>query len=176
MGKSVPTFAAWRSGGIASLPELCWALRMRWLWLQKSDPRRPWSSLSIQVPSKARSFFSKVLISEVGNGINTMFWTDKWIPDIAPRLFSIVPKRITNRRTVQQALLNRRWIADIKGALTVEAIVDYLHLWNILAYFVLQPNRLTLRIDTFQLIIEWQLLCKVSLYWVFLRVYHLWAL
>jgi hypothetical protein len=131
--------------GIASLPELCWALRMRWLWLQKTDPRRPWSSLSIQVPSMARSFFSKVLISEVGNGTNTMFWIDKWIhgkrvSDIAPRLFSIIPKRIINRRTVQQALLNRRWIADIKGALTVGAIVDYLHLWNILANFVLQPN------------------------------------
>jgi hypothetical protein len=90
--------------GIASLPELCWALCMSWLWLKKTDPRRPWSSLSIQVPSKAQSFFSKVLISEVGNGTNTMFWTDKWIhgkrvSDIALRLFSIIPKRITNRRT-----------------------------------------------------------------------------
>jgi hypothetical protein len=36
--------------------------------------------------------------------------------------------------------LNRRWIADIKGALTVGVIVDYLHLWNILANFVLQSN------------------------------------
>jgi hypothetical protein len=43
---------------------------------KKTVPRRPWSSLSIQVPSKARSFFSKVLISEVGDGTNTMFWTD----------------------------------------------------------------------------------------------------
>jgi hypothetical protein len=23
--------------GISSFPELCWALRMRWLWLKKSD-------------------------------------------------------------------------------------------------------------------------------------------
>jgi hypothetical protein len=74
-----------------------------------------------------------------------MFWTDKWIhgkrvSNIAPRLFSIIPKRIINRRTMQQALLNRRWIAYIKGALTVGAIVDYLHFWNILAVFVLQPN------------------------------------
>jgi hypothetical protein len=64
----------------------------------------------------------------------------KRVSDIAPRLFSIIPKRIINRRTVQQALLNRRWIADIKGALTVGVIVDYLHLWNILANFVLQSN------------------------------------
>jgi hypothetical protein len=36
--------------------------------------------------------------------------------------------------------LNRRWIADIKGVLTVGSIVYYLHLWNFLAVFELQPN------------------------------------
>jgi hypothetical protein len=41
---------------------------------------------------------------------------------------------------LQQALLNRRWIADIKGAVTVGVIVDYLHLWNILADFSLSSN------------------------------------
>lgn len=110
--------------GISSLPHLRWALRMRWLWLQKTDPGHPWAGLPIQVPSKARSFFSKVLITEVGNGANTMFWTDRWInkksvSDIAPSLFSLIPKRITRRRTVQEALLNKRWVADNTGALTV---------------------------------------------------------
>jgi hypothetical protein len=44
-----------------------------------------------------------------------------------PRLFAIIPKRIVSKRTVQEALENRRWISDIKGALTVGAITDYLH-------------------------------------------------
>ena len=44
--------------------------------VKKIDPARPWSDLSIQVPSKARSF-SVVLVIEVGNGSNTLFWTDK---------------------------------------------------------------------------------------------------
>jgi hypothetical protein len=105
---------------------------MRWLWLKKTDPTRPWSDLPIQVPSKARSFFSVVLITEVGNGSNTLFWTDKWInakrvSDIAPRLFSLIPKRIAAKRTGQDALPNRRWIADIRGALSVGALIDYLH-------------------------------------------------
>jgi uncharacterized protein (DUF736 family) len=65
--------------GISSLPKLCWALRMRWLWLKKTDSSRPWVDLHIQVPSIARSFFSAVLVSEVGNGVNTLFWVDKWI-------------------------------------------------------------------------------------------------
>jgi hypothetical protein len=32
---------------ISSLKELGWALRMRWLWLEKTDPSRPWSALPI---------------------------------------------------------------------------------------------------------------------------------
>ena len=95
--------------GISSFPELCWALIMRWLWLEKTNPTKPWIDLPIQVPSKARSFFSVVLITEVGNGSNTLFWTDKWIngkrvSDIAPRLFSIIPKIIASRRTVMESL------------------------------------------------------------------------
>jgi hypothetical protein len=98
-------------GGLAisSLKELSWALRMRWLWLQKTEPSRPWCSLPIQVPDKARASYSMVLTSKVGNGANTLFWTDKWIhgqkiADLVPRLFDVIPKRITNRRTVQEAL------------------------------------------------------------------------
>lgn len=68
-----------RGLGISSLHELSWALRMRWLWLHKTDPRRPWANLPIQVPYKARAFFSTVLISEVGNEANTLFWIDKWL-------------------------------------------------------------------------------------------------
>jgi hypothetical protein len=83
--------------GISSLKELCWALRMRWLWLHKTNPQRPWANLPIQVPGKAKAFFSAVLISEVGNGATTLFWTDRWIMgqrvrDIAPRLFNIIPR------------------------------------------------------------------------------------
>jgi hypothetical protein len=33
--------------GISSLKELAWSLRMRWLWLAKTDPTRPWTSISI---------------------------------------------------------------------------------------------------------------------------------
>jgi hypothetical protein len=91
--------------GISNLKELNWALRMRWLWLQKTKPSRPWCSLPIQVPDKARAFFSMVLTSEVGDGANILFWTDKWIhghkiTDLVPRLFDVIPKRISNRRTV----------------------------------------------------------------------------
>ena len=75
-----------------------------------------------------------------------MFWTDKWlhgkrVSDLAPRLFELILKRFINKRTFQDALSNRRWILDIKGALTVGALIDYLHLWEALSDFELQPNR-----------------------------------
>lgn len=49
-------------------------------------------------------------------------------------------KKIAARRTVQEALLNRRWIADIRRALTMGALIDYLYLWNSISGMVLQPN------------------------------------
>jgi hypothetical protein len=93
---------------------------MRWLWLQKTDLGRPWANLPIHVPNKARAFFSMALISKVRDGSNTLFWNDRWlhgtrISDIAPSLYKSIPRRIANRRTVKEALLNRIWISDIGG-------------------------------------------------------------
>jgi hypothetical protein len=46
--------------GISSLKELGWALRMRWLWLEKTDPDRPWSAVPISMPDKIRAFFQQL--------------------------------------------------------------------------------------------------------------------
>jgi hypothetical protein len=112
---------------------------------EKTDSSRPWVDLPIQVPSNARSFFSAVLVLVVGNGANTLFWVDKWINgkkvvDIAPRLIFIIPKRIINKRTVREAMVNRRWIGDIRGALTEGALIDYLHLCEALSDLMLHPE------------------------------------
>jgi hypothetical protein len=66
--------------GISNLQQLGWALRMRWLWLQKAGPDKPLNFLPVQVHNSLKSFFSVAIISEVGNGSNTLFWTDKWLP------------------------------------------------------------------------------------------------
>jgi hypothetical protein len=36
-----------------------------------------------------------------------------------------------NRRTVAEALNNRRWVVDIKGALTVQVLEVYLNIWDL---------------------------------------------
>jgi uncharacterized protein YegJ (DUF2314 family) len=119
---------------------------MRWLWLEKMDPSRPWSTLPIQIPIKAQAFFSVAKQTEVGNGANTLFWKDRWInrqwvADIAPKLLATIPKRRVNKCTVQEALSGHNWVSDIGGALTIGVLVEYLHLWNILYKTELQPEK-----------------------------------
>jgi hypothetical protein len=59
--------------GISSLKELGWSLRMRWLWLKKMEPNRPWSMLPTQVLEQVKALFSVAMQTEVGDGKNTMF-------------------------------------------------------------------------------------------------------
>jgi hypothetical protein len=131
--------------GISSLKELGWALRMRWFWLEKTDSSHPWSALPVQVPDKTHAFFVIAMQTEIGDGANTLFWSDRWlnghrVADIAPRLLAVIPKRRVNKCTVREALIEHKWVSDIRGALTVGVIVDYLHLRNALQEVVLQPG------------------------------------
>jgi hypothetical protein len=67
----------------------------------------------------------------------TLFWCDRWlheqqVEDLAPRLLGAIPKRRANKCVVLEALMNHKWISDIRGALTVGVLTNYLHLWNAL--------------------------------------------
>jgi hypothetical protein len=62
------------------------------------------------------------------------------VADIAPRLLAAIPKRRVNKCTVRGALIEHKWVSNIRGALTVGVIVDYLQLWNDLQEVVLQPG------------------------------------
>jgi hypothetical protein len=61
--------------------------------------------------------------------------------DLAPRLFAAVPKRNLNTRSVQEALTDRRWLTDIRGAVSVGVLVDFLDLWDILSSINLLQNQ-----------------------------------
>jgi hypothetical protein len=131
-----------RYGGLVvlDLERLGWSLRIRWLWLQKTDTSRPWAGLSVMVPMKARALFDMPVYTTVGKGRSMKFWTDRWIQgktlaELASNLFKAV-----KRRTVSQALANRSWVNDIQGALTVQVITDYLLVWDLIDGLELQPN------------------------------------
>jgi hypothetical protein len=54
------------------------------------------------------------------------------IMEIAPRLFTVVPKRLTKIRTISVALNGNIWISDIKGALMVQVLLEHLKVWDLL--------------------------------------------
>ena len=116
---------------------MCWALQTKWLWLQKTDQSRPWHGLTIPIQQPVKDLFAASLISYVGNGSNTLFWTDKWlngcsIRDLAPEVASKVSKRALTSLSVSQALVNRQWIAHIKTPLSLIGIQQFLFLWDTL--------------------------------------------
>ncbi|GJN27459.1 hypothetical protein PR202_gb15487 [Eleusine coracana subsp. coracana] len=83
--------------------------------------------------------------TEVGDGTSTLFWRDRWLmgqrlEDLALLLFSMIPGRIANKRTVSEALANNRWTRDIHGVVTVEVIMEVRNLCNLLAEVMLQPR------------------------------------
>ncbi|WVZ93865.1 LOW QUALITY PROTEIN: hypothetical protein U9M48_039818 [Paspalum notatum var. saurae] len=131
--------------GVHDLERMGWALRIRWLWFMKTDTSRPWAGLHVQIPSQAKALFDMAIKVNVGNGENTKFWIDRWlhgkrVADMAPNLFLVIPKRVAKRRTVSQALFNRCWVSNIKGALTIQVLVEYLHIWELLEGVILQPD------------------------------------
>jgi hypothetical protein len=119
---------------------------MRWAWLQTTEPGRPWSSLPVHIPRKIREFLQMALYSEIGSGASTLFWSDRRlggqrIVDIAPRLLETIPKKLINKRTVQEAIRDNLWINDIPRSLSVGALADFLRLWDLVAQVVLYPDK-----------------------------------
>jgi len=118
--------------GIHNLETFGWALRIWWLWVQKTT--RPWAGLPIKVPRNAQALFDVVVDHVIGNGESTRFWSDWWlwydIAELAPNLIQLIPKRVAKCQTVAQALHNRIWVADNKGALTVQILIEYLLIWD----------------------------------------------
>jgi hypothetical protein len=131
--------------GISDLQNLNWALRVRWLWLRKVDPDKPWAAFPLQVSKVVDNLFSIAVVSEIGDGASTLFWKDRWLhgqnlEQLVPSLFVRVPTRIKNRRTVREALTDSRWIKHLCGTVTWQVIHEFLQLWDVLTIVHLQPE------------------------------------
>jgi hypothetical protein len=101
------------------------ALRMRWYWLRRTDPDRPWQGLSGLLDKEAEEVFRSLSSFSIGDGRKTLFWRDRWIngftaEELAPEVNAKVPTRRKNTRTVAEAMENNQWLNDITKELTVE--------------------------------------------------------
>jgi len=59
--------------GIRNLEIMGWALQMRWLWIEKTKPNRPWAGLEVPVHSNTVALFAVSVVTSVGNEENTLF-------------------------------------------------------------------------------------------------------
>jgi hypothetical protein len=83
--------------GIMDLMLFGMALRLWWIWLQKTDPLRSWSLLPTHEDNVTKAFFCSSTIVVLGNGNMINFWQDPWldscnISELAPDLAQAVPR------------------------------------------------------------------------------------
>jgi hypothetical protein len=57
---------------IFDVRNLSWALRARWMWLQKTDLNKPWAQFQIQTCKEVQLLFDMALVTEIGDGSNTV--------------------------------------------------------------------------------------------------------
>ncbi|CAM0912886.1 unnamed protein product [Alopecurus aequalis] len=126
-----------RLGGLGfhNLRWLNTALRARWLWLQRNDEGRPWAGFQFKVLPEALAIFNASTRVTLGDGSRIMLWEDPWITGqtvaaLAPAVLKLVPPRFRRRRTVRDGLAGNAWARDIVGELSIDAVVQYLKLWQ----------------------------------------------
>jgi hypothetical protein len=78
--------------------------------------------------------FQSSVTVDIGDGRSAKFWTDSWLPEGAicrfvPHLFNAVAKR-QRHKTVREAITNRSWVRDIRGARTAHVLCDYVLVWE----------------------------------------------
>jgi hypothetical protein len=121
--------------GVLNLDKAGIALRLRWLWLSRTDPSRAWQGLDLQFSPLERSLFFASTTMVLGDGRTALFWEDRWldgrsISEIAPLLYACIPKRRRRIRMVADGLLNHSWARDIHGTIGIPEIGEYLLLWR----------------------------------------------
>jgi hypothetical protein len=102
----------------------------------------------------AQGHISLPVSSVVGNGKNTLFETDNWIDSqslsqLAPHLVKLVSSR-AKMRNVRDALNARNWVHDIRGSITINVLSDFLKVWDLTAYWALDPDQEDKHIWRFQ--------------------------
>jgi hypothetical protein len=116
--------------GIPNLLKMNLALRAWWLWLSRVEASRSWKDFDIQVPQRVSEIFEAATSLVVGDGANTFFWLDNWLPDgrlkdLAPHLFALIPKRLSRVRLVRDAI-DGGWLDDIPHELDALAVQELL--------------------------------------------------
>jgi hypothetical protein len=101
--------------GIPDIERSGRALRLRWPWLQWTDPDRAWSGSKLPCDDTDMSLFRAATKVTIGNGETAKFWHDNWyargpLSQWAPDLYRIASRK---NRTVANELSENNWIHSV---------------------------------------------------------------
>jgi len=108
------------------------ALRVRWLWLQWSNPERPWNGMELPIDATDLALFNAATVVTVRNGLKAFFWHSSWIEGRPPASLCPMLYQHSRRknRTVRDAVLNGNWIRDIAHNLNHDLLNEFFRLWT----------------------------------------------
>lgn len=94
----------------------------------------------------ASSLFKICIKTYIGDGKSSSFWTDRWlhgtsVADIAPELMNYVKRRGWKQLTVHDALQDIYWTRFTVSGMSVQAIWEFLQLWDLVQNFNLRPDQ-----------------------------------
>jgi hypothetical protein len=117
-------------GGIGIFDPQRLGIALHALWLQRTNPSRPWAAMPFKADAITMAFFNASVDVALGDGNSLLFWSDAWLQgqDLSATvsdLVPVVPKRKRASRTVASALDQNAWIVDISGALTVQVFLQF---------------------------------------------------
>lgn len=125
--------------GILDLAAQSTALRLRWMWMQWTDPDKAWSGLPLPSDAKILNLFTASARFHLGNGQRIRFWLDPWMDGLAhchrfPELFSFCTRK---KLSVAQALDDSRWTRYLRTTISPQAIRDFTRLWVLMHVVIL---------------------------------------
>ena len=88
--------------GITNLSLFGLALRVRWCWLQRTEPEKMWADLDFSSERAVWDLFSVGSEIVIGNGLTALFWVDNWLDGatievITPKSFCNSPSALSSK-------------------------------------------------------------------------------
>jgi hypothetical protein len=119
------------------------ALRLRWPWIQWTDPQRTWAGSKLPCDAADKALFRASTRISIGDGETASFWHDNWcnrgpIHQWAPDLFKIATRK---NRSVAKELHDNNWIRSIARLSTPVQLSQYLEVWDTVVNMHLTPGQ-----------------------------------
>jgi hypothetical protein len=127
--------------GVVDLRRAGIALRALWEWKRWVDQNKNWGSLHKSNEKMVSAIFSAAIVSILGSGESTLFWTGNWIDGtsiqaMAPALFGAVSGR--RRRAFVNDVL--RVMLGCTKSQAVQVLTESMQVWQRLQQVQLAPG------------------------------------